>query len=144
MKRAVAGFILVLVLAIAPWIATNLYMNSAGIIITGRVLEKRETFLLPGGDSWKHIFEITYEYPTPDSRYAETLVQRVDSRFYRSVHTGLPVRVRYSPSRLLRSFAGMGIYLEDSPLLSRLQYGPPDWSDIGFAAAVIVAVSSDS
>ena len=139
MKRAVAGFILVFALAIVPWIATNAYMKSAGVVVTGRVLDKRETFLLPGGDTWKHVFEIACEYRTLDSPYPETLVQRVDSPFYRSLHAGSPVRVRYSPSRLLRSFAGMGIYLEDSSILSRLHYGPPDRRDIAMAGALIIA-----
>ena len=139
MKRAVAGFIFVFALAIVPWITMSAYMKSAGIVVAGRVLDKRETFSLPGGDTWKHVFEITCEYRTLDSPYPETFMQRVDSPFYHSLHAGSPVRVRYSPSRLLRSFAGMGIYLEDSSILSRLHDGPPDRRDIAMAGALIVA-----
>jgi len=139
MTRAVAGFIFVLALAIVPWIAMSRYMKSAGIVTTGKVLAKRETFLLPGGDTWKHVFEITYEYQPLDSANSETVVQRVDSSLYRSVRAGSPIQVRYSPSPLLRSFAGMGLYLENSSPLSRLQYGPPAPEDIAMAVALCSA-----
>lgn len=139
MKRGVAGFIFVLALAIVPWFPSNLYMRSAGILVTGKVLAKRETFLLPGGDSWKHVFEITYEYQPLDSVNSETVVQRVDAGLYRATRAGSPIQVRYSPSPLLRSFAGMGLYLEESSPLSRLHYGPPAPEDIAMAVALFVA-----
>jgi len=139
MKRGIAGFIFVLALAVVPWIVTGAYMKSAGVVVTGKVLAKRETFLLPGGDSWKHIFEISYEYRPDDSAISETVVQRVDSGLYRSVRAGSPIQVRYSPSPLLRSFAGMGLYLENSSPLSRLHYGPPAPEDIAMAGGLFVA-----
>jgi hypothetical protein len=139
MKRGVAGFGFVLALAIVPWVVTSAYMKSAGAVVTGKVLDKRETFLLPGGDSWRHIFEITYEYRPLDSANSETVVQRVDSTLYRSVRTGGPIQVRYSPSPLLRSFAGMGLYLENSSPWSRLHYGPPAREDIAMTVALLAA-----
>lgn len=139
MRRGVASLIFVLALAIVPWVLSNLYMRSAGIRVTGKVLAKRETFLLPGGDSWKHIFEITYEYRPLDSVNSETVVQRVDAGLYRSTRTGSPIQVRYSQSPFLRSFAGMGLYLEDSSALSRLHYGPPAPEDIAMAVALAIA-----
>jgi len=139
MRKYLAGLMFFVALAIVPWVLTSAYMKSAGVLVNGSVIEKRETFLLPGGDTAKHIFEITYEYRPLDSLYAETVVQRVDSTFYRSLRTGSSVRVRYSPSRLLRTFGGMGLYLEDASILSRLRSGPPDQQDIEMAAALVVA-----
>jgi len=139
MKRGIAGFMFVLALAVVPWVLTSAYMKSAGVVVTGRVLATRETFLLPGGDSSKHIFEITYEYRPLDSTNSETVVQRVDPGLYRSVQPGSPIQVRYSPSPFLRSFAGMGLYLENSSPLSRLHYGPPAPEDMAMTAALFVA-----
>ena len=139
MGKYFASFVFVVALAILPWVLMSAYMKSSGVLVNGSVVEKRETFLLPGGDTAKHIFEITYEYRPLDSAYSETVVQRVDSIFYRSLHTGSSVRVRYSPSRLLRTFGGMGLYLEDASILSRLRYGPPDQREIATVAALVVA-----
>jgi len=139
MRKYLASFMFVVALAIVPWVLTSAYMEIAGIVVNGRVVEKREMFLLPGGDTAKHVFEITYEYRSQDSPYAETVMQRVDSTFYRSLRTGSSVRVRYSPSRLLRTFRGMGIYLEDASIFSRLHYGPPDQRDIAVVADLFVA-----
>jgi len=139
MRKYLASFVFVGGLAILPWMLTSAYMKSAGVLVNGSVIAKRETFLLPGGDTAKHIFEITYQYRPLDSPNAETVVQRVDSTFYRSLRTGSSVRVRYSPSRLLRTVGGMGLYLEDASILSRLRYGPPDQQDVARAAALVLA-----
>lgn len=139
MKRGLSGVILVCAVAMAWWLAAGVYMKSAGIVASGQVLAKREAFLLPGGDSWRHIFEITYQYRPRESANAETVVQRVDSSLYRSVSVGSAIRVRYSPSPFLRSFPGMGLYLEDASPLSRLHYGPPSREDMMMAGALIAA-----
>jgi len=68
-------------------------------MVAGIVLAMRKAFVMPGGDTWRHIFEITYEYRPLDSRFPETVVQRVDEGFYRGLQVGSAVQVRYSPSR---------------------------------------------
>ena len=55
MKRIIAGFIFVVALAAVPWALATGYMKSAGIVVTGKVTTKREMFLLPGGDTSRHI-----------------------------------------------------------------------------------------
>jgi hypothetical protein len=140
MKKFITAFVLIGAFIIVPWVLSTQYMKAAGVVVTGRVVAKREAFLLPGGDTWRHTFEITYEYCPLDSPYSETVVQRVDEGFYRTLAVSSQVRVRYSPSRLLRSFAGMGLYLEDASALSRLRYGPPDNRDIVMASALALAL----
>lgn len=139
MKKSVAAFVLIAALIVVPWAISIQYMKAAGALVVGKVVGKREAILLPGGDTWRHIFEITYEYRALDASYPETVVQRVDQAFYRTLNIGSPIRVRYSPSRVLRSFAGMGLYLEDASPLSRLRYGPPDKRDIVMAGALGMA-----
>lgn len=141
MKKYIGGFIFVIALVVVPWGLSGAYMKSAGVVVTGTVIAKHEAFLLPGGDTARHVCEITYQYRPLDAAYPETVMQRVDEQFYRSLQVGSAVRVRYSPSRLLRSFGGMGLYLEDASLLSRLHYGPPDPQDIAKAGAVALAIA---
>jgi hypothetical protein len=140
MKKIVAIAALLVALAIVPWLISAAYMESAGVVVTGKVVGKREAFLMPGGDTERHIFDITYEYQPSDAYYPETVVQRVDASFFRRQPVGSAVKVRYSPSRLLRSFAGMGLYLEDASPLSRLHYGPPDRADLIKTAALGLAL----
>jgi hypothetical protein len=130
LKKIVATAALLLALVIVPRLISAAYMESAGVLVTGKVVAKREAFLMPGGDTERHIFEITYEYQPGDAHYRETIVQRVDASFFRRHPVGSTVQVRYSPSRVLRSFAGIGLYLEDASPLSRLHYGPPDRADL--------------
>src|SRR5690349_11016479 len=139
MKKFVAGFLLVAGLAIVPWLSSAAYMRNAGLVVSGKVLAKREAFLMPGGDTWRHIFAVTYEYRPLDMPYKETVIQRVDAEFFRTLHVGSPVQVRYSPSRLLRSFAGMGLYLEGASPFARLKFGPPDSRDVVRAGALALA-----
>jgi hypothetical protein len=136
MKRFIAALFGIAALAAGPLVISNVYMQKSGVVVIGKVLAKREAILMPGGDTWKHIFEITYEYRPFDSSYNETVVQRVDAGLYRGLQVGSAVEVRYSPSRLLRSFAGMGVYLDGSSNLSRLHYGPPGQGDIAKAGAI--------
>jgi hypothetical protein len=139
-KKLIATLVLLTALAVGPWLISAAYMDTAGIVANGNVVAKREAILMPGGDTAKHIFEITYEYQPRDANYRESVVQRVDEAFYRGRAVGSPVRVRYSPSRLLRSFAGMGLYLEDASPLSRLHYGPPDRRDLINTAVLTLAL----
>ena len=140
MKKFVAGFAFVLSLAVVPWAISASHMKAHGIVVTGNVVAKREAFLMPGGDTSRHIFEINYEYRPLDTPYPETVIRRrVDAQFYRTLRVGSPVQVRYSPSRLLRTFAGMGSYLEGASTLSRLNYGPPDRGDVIKAGALTLA-----
>lgn len=142
MKRFIATVVLLAALAVGPWVASAVYMNKAGIVVGGKVVAKREAILMPGGDTAKHVFAITYEYQPRDSYYRETVVQRVDEAFYRGEAVGSAVKVRYSPSRLLRSFAGLGLYLEDAAPLSRLHYGPPERRDLIKTAALSFALAA--
>ena len=138
MTKAVSGLLAIVALAVTPWLLAAVYMDTHGVLATGRVVAKREAFVMPGGDSWKHVFEVTFEYRPADAPYADTAKQRVTPDLYRRLHVGGPVQVRYSPSRLLRSFAGMGLYLEDSPWMSRLHYGPPSQRDLIMLSAIAV------
>lgn len=139
MKKLIAGLLFVAALVIVPWLLSAAYMRTAGIVVSGKVLAKREAFLMPGGDTWVHIFEVTYEYRPLDRPYRQTVIQRVDAKFFRTLQVGSPVQVRYSPSPLLRIFAGMGLYLEGAAPLSRLKFGPPDSRDVVRAGALAVA-----
>jgi hypothetical protein len=44
----------------SPWVIMTVYMNTAGVLVTGKVVEKREAILMPGVDSWEHIPEVRY------------------------------------------------------------------------------------
>ncbi len=140
MKKFVTGLVVITFLIVVPWIVSAQYMKAAGVVVTGKVIAKREAILLPGGDTFRRVFEITYEYRALDASYPVTVVQRVDQAFYRSLNVGSSVRVRYSPSGLLRSFAGVGIYLEDASISSRLRYGPPDEQDLAMDVALGTAL----
>ena len=138
--KPIATLLLILALALSPWVISIAYMHAMGASVIGKVVAKREAFDLPGGDSWKHVFEVKYQYRPLDSRFPETAVQRVNEGFYRGLQVGSPVQVRYSPSRFVRSFAGMGLYLEGASALSRLNGGPPDQQSVVAAGALVLAL----
>jgi hypothetical protein len=120
MKWIIIALLAVVALAISPWAIAMGYMQIEGHVVEGKVIAKREAILLPGGDSWDHVFEITYSYRPLGSTYTETATHRVDSTLYRRMQVGSIARIRYSPLRMPRSVVGMGSFLEGSSLLSRL------------------------
>ena len=140
MNRTVVALVVMLALGMSPWLIGTVYVNSAGVVVEGRVIEKREAILLPGGDAWAHIFEISYQYQPLDSAYPETGSHRVDSSLYRRLQVGSTVRVRYSPSKLLRPMVGVGSFLADTSPLSRLRYRSGSVSMPAELAGVFVAV----
>jgi hypothetical protein len=111
-------FILVagVVLALGPgfWAVATTYVENAGAVVEGEVIGKREAILMPGGDTWKHIFEVTYRYRPFDSPYRQTDGHRVDPSLYRRLQVGSAVQVRYSRSPLLRQLEGVGSFLADA------------------------------
>jgi hypothetical protein len=120
MKWIIIALLAVVVLAISPWAIAMAYLHLAGHVVQGKVIGKREAILLPGGDSWDHVFEITYSYRPLDSTYPETAKHRVDSTLYRRMQIGSTAPVRYSPLRMLRPVVSLGSFLDESSLLSRL------------------------
>jgi hypothetical protein len=125
--------------AVLPWLIMTAYMNTEGLLVTGEVVGKREAIVMSGGDSWKHIFEVTYQYQPFDSPYKQTSGHRVDPALYHLLHVGSAVQVRYSPSHLLRFMEGVGSFVTESSPLSRLPYGPPDSRDLAEIAGIALA-----
>lgn len=136
MKRPVVTLVVVLALAVSPWAIATAYVNTAGAVAEGTVIAKREAILLPGGDAWRHVFEVTYQYQPPDSPYPETASHQVDPALYSRLRVGSPVRVRYSPWRPLRFVKGWGSFLADSSAVSRLGYGSESARDFAEMAGI--------
>ncbi|GEM_PF-4696848 len=120
MKWIIVTLFAIVALAILPWAIAMLYMQVAGQVVEGKVIAKREAILLPGGDSWDHVFEVTYRYQPSDSYHPEIAKHRVDAALYRRAKIGDSVTVRYSSLRMLRPVVGLGSFLDESSLLSRL------------------------
>lgn len=120
MKWFFFALLAILALAVSPWVIAMAYMQMAGQVVEGKVTGKREAIVMPGGDSWDHLFEITYKYQPHDSTYPETATHRVDPVLYRQAQIDSTVLVRYSPLRIMRWVVGLGSFLDESSLLSRL------------------------
>lgn len=120
MKWIIVSLIAIFALAVSPWVIAMAYMQIAGQVVEGKATAKCEAILMPGGDSWDHLFEITYSYRPLDSSYPEIAKHRVDSALYRRTQVGSAVPVRYSPLRVIRGVVGMGSFLDESSLFSRL------------------------
>lgn len=139
LRRAVGAVAAIVALAVSFWLATTLYVSRAGIEVTGLITDKKERIVMPGGDSWKRVYEVTYQYRPLDSPYLQTSGHRVDAVFYHRLRVGSPVAIRYSPSGLVRHMEGVGSFVVGSTALSRLPYGPPDSRDTAEIAGVLVA-----
>jgi hypothetical protein len=120
MKWVIVALLAILALAISPWVIGMAYLHLAGHVVEGKVIGKREAILLPGGDSWDHVLEVTYRYQPSDSNHPEIAKHRVDAPLYRRTKIGDSVSVRYSQLRMLRPVVGVGSFLDESSLLSRL------------------------
>jgi hypothetical protein len=141
MKWVIVALLAVVAAAISPWAIGIAYMHLAGQVVEGKVIGKHEAILLPGGDSWDHVFEITYSYRPVDSSYPETAKHRVDSHLYRRTKIGSAVRVRYSPLRMLWPVVGLGSFLDESSLLSRLGLELFTTRHIAAVATILVGLS---
>ena len=133
------GWTASLLLVLSPLLLAT-YVSIAGVAVQGEVTAKRESFSMPGGDRWEHVFEVTFRYPLRGSDQIETASHQVDPSFYGRLQIGSPVQVRYSPSRTLRLFNGIGAELAESSWLSRFPHSSSDMRDFGDIAALAGAL----
>jgi|SRR5579871_246441 len=139
MRRPILAALLVVLLALVPWSAGTLYVHLAGREVTGEIASKQERIVLPGGDAWQHLYEVTYRFRPADSPAAESGGHPVSATLYDRLQVGSAVRVRYSPWRPLRSMQGVGSYLAESSALTRLRYGPVEPRNLFVAGGVVGA-----
>jgi hypothetical protein len=138
--RAVSALVLVIVGAfLVIWGIPVGYVRLAGAIVPGEVISKQESFAMPGDDRWSHIFEVTYRYQPSDASYPMTASHAVDEPFYRRLHTGSVVQVRYSPWSPLRHMKGVGSALEGSSVFSRMPHESDNMRVIVELSAVALA-----
>jgi hypothetical protein len=139
MRRPILAALLIVLLALVPWSAGTLYVHLAGREVTGEIASKQERIVLPGGDAWQHLYEVTYRFRPADSPATESGGHPVAATLYDRLQVGSAVRVRYSPWRPLRSMQGVGSYLAESGTLTRLRYGPIDHRNLLLAGGVVGA-----
>ncbi len=129
MKSALGIIILLLLGAcLSPYLLPSVYMSLYGITTDGQVIGKREAIEFYGDDLVRHVLEVTYRYVPADTQRPETGLHQVDSATYDRVRTGSPVKVRYAPSKVLRSLhvVALGSVLADVPWRSRLPHDRED------------------
>jgi hypothetical protein len=116
MKSAL-GIIVLLLLArcLSPYLLPSVHMNAYGITTDGRVTGKREAIEFYQDDVVRHVLEMTYQYLPADTQRPDTGLHQVDPATYDRFRIGSPVKVRYSPSRFMRSLpiVAPGSVLED-------------------------------
>src|SRR5690242_3886357 len=83
----------IMALAVSFWLAPTIYVARAGIEVPGRLIEKKERIVMPGGDSWKQVFEVTYQYRPLDAPYPQISGHRIDAAFYHRLQAGSPVTI---------------------------------------------------
>ncbi len=76
----------------------------------------------------RHVLEVTYRYVPADTQRSETGLHQVDPSTCDRVGIGSPVKVRYAPSRFLRSLhiVALRSVLADVPWRSRLPHDSED------------------
>jgi hypothetical protein len=139
MRRPILAALLVTLLALVPWSAGTLFVHLGGREVTGEITSKQESIVLPGGDTWQHIYKVTYQFRPADSPATESGGHPVSVTLYDRLQVGSAVRVRYSPWRPLRSMQGVGSYLAESSPLTRLRYGPIEHRNLLVAGGVVGA-----
>jgi hypothetical protein len=112
------------VFGVSLWAIPTAYVQAAGVVVPGTVTDRRERIDLPGGDSWRHVFEVTFRYRPRDAEAPRTATHLVDAAMFDRVRVGDVVSVRYSPWAPLRATRGVGAVLADSSPWSRLPVGP--------------------
>ena len=139
LRRGLGAVAAIVALAVSVWLWPTIYVSTAGIEVPGRVIEKRQRIVMPGGDSWKRVFEVTYQYRPRDEAFLQTGGHRIDAAFYHRLQVGSTVSIRYSPSRFVRHMEGVGSFVVGSSPLSRLPYGPSATRDSQEIAGFLVA-----
>ncbi|HEV3060773.1 MAG TPA: hypothetical protein VGY48_21185, partial [Vicinamibacterales bacterium] len=79
-------------------------------------------------------------YQPSGEPYSQLASHNVDLALYDHLRVGETIRVRYSPSKLIRLTTGVGSYIEGSSALARLRYGPIRARDLAEPGAAVVGV----
>lgn len=115
----VVSLLAIVALALAPRVLAGVYVATAGDVVPGIVVGKREAILMVGRDRTQHVREVTYQYQPVGSSMPATASHQVDQELYGRLRVGSPVTVRYSTWSPLRYMQGVGSLLEDSSWWSR-------------------------
>lgn len=133
---------LVAILAGVPllWLALNAYVAGVSLAADGVVTGKREAILLGGGDGWLRVLEVAYRYRPADAALPEEASHNVDVATYDRLRIGQPVRIHYTPSPLLRHWAGVGSFIDGTSSFARTRYGATSARDLAIPAAMVGAI----
>jgi len=93
MKRLIASLLVLAAIVVLPWILMTAYVNASGVLVPGKVVEKHEAIVMPGGDASKHVYEVKYEYQPLDTPYRQTASHRVTPVLYRTLRIGETVQI---------------------------------------------------
>jgi hypothetical protein len=139
--RVILVFVLgCVLLGVSLWAIPTAYVESAGVVTSAVVTDRREYIDLPGGDSWRHAFEVTFRYQPRDAELPRTASHPVSAALFDRLHVGDTVAVRYSAWGPLRHVRGVGTVLAESSPWSRLPLGPETLRETAELTLVGVAI----
>lgn len=140
LTKLTATLIAILLAVPLGWLALAAYVARVGVEADGQIIGKRETIILGGGDAWRRVFDITYRYQPADAPLPEEASHNVDLAMYDRLHPGQLVRLHYTASPLLRTWAGVGSYIDGSSPWARTRYGRTAARDLALPAAMFGAI----
>src|SRR5437016_3453287 len=114
---------IVLGLLLIP-LAIDIYwkVGNSGTVADGEVTEKREAFEMPGGEAWRHVYEISYRYRPAGASYPTTGKDPVDASMYHRLRVGSRIPIRYKPQTFFGTPFGFQSHLDGSTFLSRMAF----------------------
>jgi hypothetical protein len=110
MLRALILFLLVcgLVLLVAPFVISSLYVDQRGVDMTGRVYSKSETVTVHYSD-WTRLSEVTIQYDSPEPVGIAFFGVRMGPERYDQLHVGDKVKLHYLRRRDIPDVPGADV-----------------------------------
>lgn len=137
LRDAITAAVFAIVLAFCAWL--KVAVDITGTVVSGEVVEKRESIQMPLSDTWRHVFEVSYRYRPLGASYPATGRHPVDVALYERLHVGSPVNVRYVQPPLVGRVFGLDSALADSSWWSRTPSGSESERELVEAIAIAVA-----
>jgi len=91
-----------------------------GTLVAGEVIGKREAIEMPLGDTWRHVFEVSYRYRPPDTPRPLTGRHQVDVTLFDRLRIGSPVGVRHRRLPFFGTVFGPESALDESSWWTRV------------------------
>ncbi|MFN8573036.1 MAG: hypothetical protein U0132_13385 [Gemmatimonadaceae bacterium] len=127
-------------LLLSTWALPTALVQLAGAVTSGQVTAKAEFIRMPGGERWRHVYDVTFQFRPQGSPRPEVAHHTVDAWVFDRLHVGSVVQVRYATWTPVRMIADIGSTIDGTSAWTRRPWDSGTVPESLELAAVVMAI----